>query len=40
VDFNDCVKQGELLAKLDTDQLEARVNQTRAARQLAQAQVK
>jgi len=40
VDYNDRIKQGQVLAKLDTDQLQARVNQARAALQLAQAQVK
>jgi len=40
VDFNDRVKQGQVLTMLDTEQLQARVNQSRAALQVAQAQVK
>ncbi|MBI5450680.1 MAG: efflux RND transporter periplasmic adaptor subunit [Gammaproteobacteria bacterium] len=40
VDFNDHVKAGQLLARLDTDQLQARYRQSRAALQLAQARVK
>lgn len=40
VDFNDLVKQGQVLARMDTDQLQAKVNQATAALQLAQAQVK
>jgi HlyD family secretion protein len=40
VDFNDRVKKGQELAILDTDQLEARVNQAQAALALARAQVK
>ena len=40
VDFNDRVKRGEVLAVLDTDQLEAKVSQARASLALAQAQVK
>ena len=40
VDFNDEIKQGQVLATLNTDQFQARVNQARAAVQLAQAQVK
>jgi HlyD family secretion protein len=39
VDFNDRVKLGDVLAVLDTDQLEARVKQARASLGLAQAQV-
>jgi len=40
VDFNHRVKQGQVLATMNTDQLQARVNQAQAATQLAQAQVK
>lgn len=40
VDFNDRVKQGQVLASMDTDQLQAKVNQARAALQLAEAKVK
>jgi HlyD family secretion protein len=40
VDFNDRVEQGQVLAVLDTDQFQARVNQASAALQLAAAQVK
>jgi HlyD family secretion protein len=40
VDFNDRVTQGQVLATLNTDQLQARVNQASAALQLAEAQVK
>jgi len=39
VDFNDRVAKGQVLATLDTDQLQARVNQASAALALAQAQV-
>jgi HlyD family secretion protein len=39
VDFNDRVVQGQVLATVDTDQLQARVNQAGAALALAQAQV-
>jgi len=39
VDYNDHVKQGQVLATLNTDQLQARVNQAKAALVLAQAQV-
>jgi len=39
VDFNDRVKQGEVLAELNTDQFQARVNQANAALELARAQV-
>lgn len=37
VDYNDHVKRGQLLAKLDTDRLEAEVAQSRASLQAAQA---
>ncbi len=40
VDFNDRVEQGQVLATLDTDQLQAKVNQARASLALANAQVK
>lgn len=40
VDFNDRVEQGQVLATLDTDQLQAKVNQARASLALAEAQVK
>lgn len=40
VDFNDRVKQGQVLARMDTDQLQARVNQAKASLDLARAQVK
>ncbi|MEJ2309000.1 MAG: efflux RND transporter periplasmic adaptor subunit [Gammaproteobacteria bacterium] len=40
VDFNDRVKQGDVLAVMDTDQLRAKVNQARASLALAQAQVR
>ena len=40
VDFNDRVKQGQVLASMDTDQLQAKVNQAQAALQLARARVK
>lgn len=40
VDFNDRVELGQVLATLDTDQLQARVNQASAALALANAQVK
>jgi len=40
VDFNDRVEQGQVLATLNTDQLQARVNKARAAVQVAQALVK
>ncbi len=40
VDFNDRIKQGQVLAVMNTDQLQARVNQAQAALQLARAQVK
>jgi len=39
VDFNDRVKQGEVLAELNTDQFQARVKQASAALELARAQV-
>ncbi|MEZ5501624.1 MAG: efflux RND transporter periplasmic adaptor subunit [Halioglobus sp.] len=40
VDFNDRVEQGQVLAVLNTDQFQARVNEASAALQLARAQVK
>ena len=40
VDFNDRVEQGQVLATLNTDQLQAKVNQARASLALAKAQVK
>lgn len=40
VDFNDRVKQGQVLATMDTDQFQARVNQAKAMLQLAMAQVR
>jgi HlyD family secretion protein len=40
VDFNDRVKQGQVLATMNTDQLQARVNQAMASLELAKAQVK
>jgi len=40
VDFNDRVEQGQVLATLDTDQLQAKVNQAMASLALAKAQVK
>ena len=40
VDFNDHVKAGQLLAKLDTKQLSAKLRQSQAALALARAQVK
>jgi len=40
VDFNDPVNQGQVLAVMDTDQQQARVNQAKALLQLAQAKVK
>jgi HlyD family secretion protein len=39
VDFNDRVKRGEVLAKLDTDQLSAKLRQSQAALELARAKV-
>ena len=39
VDFNDAVEAGDVLAHLDTDQLEARVRQSKAALQAAEAAV-
>jgi HlyD family secretion protein len=39
VDFNDHVTQGQVLAVLDTDQLQARVNQAKASLELAKAKV-
>lgn len=40
VDFNHRVKQGQILATMNTDQLQARVNQAKASLQLAKAKVK
>lgn len=40
VDFNDRVKAGQVLARLDTEQLEARLRQSRANLSLAEASVK
>ena len=40
VDYNDRVEQGQVLAILNTDQLQAKVNQARASLALAEAQVK
>lgn len=40
VDFNHRVKQGQVLASMDTDLLQAKVNQARASLELARAQVK
>lgn len=40
VDYNDRVKVGQVLAKLDTDQLEAKLRQSEAALALSQARVK
>ena len=40
VDFNDRVKEGQVLTILDTEQLQALVNQSRAVLQVTQAQVK
>lgn len=39
VDFNDTVKKNQILAKIDTDQLIARVNQAQASLQVAISQV-
>lgn len=39
-DFNDRVKRGQVLAKLDTDQLQAKYQQSRASLALAKASVK
>lgn len=39
VDFNDRVKAGQVLARLDTEQLQARLRQSEAALELARAQV-
>lgn len=39
VDFNDRVKRGEVLARINTDEQQARVVQTRAALEVAQARV-
>lgn len=40
VDFNDQVRQGQVLATMNTDQLQAKVNQAKAALELAKAKVK
>lgn len=40
VDFNDRVKQGQVLARMNTDQLQAKVEQAKASLKLAQAEVK
>lgn len=40
VDFNDRVKKGQVLARMNTDQLQAKVNQAKASLNLARAQVK
>lgn len=40
VDFNDQVQQGQVLATMNTDQLQAEVNQAKAALELAKAKVK
>lgn len=40
VDFNDRVKRGQILARLDTEQLTAKLRQSQAALALAQAKVK
>ncbi|MFO1430425.1 MAG: efflux RND transporter periplasmic adaptor subunit [Candidatus Competibacteraceae bacterium] len=40
VDYNNWVKAGQVLAKLDTDLLEAKLRQSQAALELAQARVK
>lgn len=40
VDFNDYVKQGQVLARMNTDQLQAKVNQAKASLDSANAQVK
>ena len=40
VDFNDQVQQGQVLATMNTDQLQAKVNQAKAALELAKAKVK
>lgn len=40
VDYNDRVEQGQVLATLNTDQLQAKANQARATLALAEAQVK
>ncbi|MGX9462836.1 efflux RND transporter periplasmic adaptor subunit [Shewanella sp. A14] len=39
VDFNDYVNQGQVLARMDTDQLQAKVNQAKASLESAKAQV-
>jgi len=40
VDFNDYVKKDQVLARMDTDQLQAKVNQAKASLDWAKAQVK
>ncbi|MCW8851500.1 MAG: efflux RND transporter periplasmic adaptor subunit [Gammaproteobacteria bacterium] len=40
VDYNDRVEQGQVLATMNTDQLQAKVNQAMASLELAKAQVK
>lgn len=40
VDFNDHIKQGQILATMNTDQLQAKVNKAKASLNLAKAQVK
>lgn len=40
VDYNDSVKTGQILAKIDTSKLEAQVTQTKAALESAEAKVK
>lgn len=40
VDFNDYVRQGQVLARMNTDQLQAKVNQAKASLDSANAQVK
>lgn len=40
VDYNDRVEQGQVLAMMNTDQLQAKVNQAMASLELAKAQVK
>lgn len=40
VDYNDVVKKGQVLARMNTDQLQAKVDQAKASLDLARAQVK
>lgn len=40
VDFNDRVEQGQVLAVMDTEQLQARVNKAKASLEMAQAKVR